>query len=235
MELVSECCLNHQGSLDVALEMVRVTKACGVSICKFQYYLVDVLCADRNCFDAYKLLDRIRLRPQWIPILAEECRKQRVEFMCTAFCKNSIEQIAPHVKRFKIASPEVNLEFVKHVASYGKPIVISNGKASQETLDAIFDSVTVPITVLVCVSKYPARIEDYDLSDMDRIRKRYGSKVGLSDHTQTLTLSIDAAKKGADMIERHFTLSKNTPDEVVSLYPTELLKLSQILKEVKNV
>jgi sialic acid synthase SpsE len=234
MELVSECCVNHQGFLDVALEMIRMSKACGCSIIKFQFYYPDILCADRNCFDAYKLLDKVKLRPQWLPILADECKRKHIEFLCTGFCKYSIEQIAPYVSRFKIASPEVTVDFVKHVSSYGKPIIISNGKASQETLDAIFDAVKVPITLLLCVSKYPAEISDYDLRDMDKFRKRYGCKVGLSDHTQSLALSIEAAKRGADMIERHFTLTKNTPDECVSLYPQELLKLSQILREVRN-
>lgn len=233
--LIAEAGVNHNGNLSVAIEMVRIAKACNCSAIKFQFYYPDILCADRNCFDAYKLLDKVKLRPQWIPILAEECKRQRMEFMCTGFCRYSIEHIAQYVSRFKIASPEVTIDFVKHVASYGKPVIISNGNASQKTLDAIFDTVTVPITLLLCVSKYPAEIADYKLSDMDKFRKRYGCKVGLSDHTQGLTLSIEAAKRGADMIERHFTLTKNTPDECVSLYPQELLKLSQILKEEKNV
>jgi sialic acid synthase SpsE len=146
-----------------------------------------------------------------------------------------VEAVAPFVSRFKIASPEAaNLDFVRHVASYGKPIIISNGKIDSRGLDTIFDSVTVPVSILLCVSKYPAEIGDYDLRDMDRLKKQYSCKAGLSDHTQGLSLSIDAAKKGADIIERHFTLTKGTPDECVSLFPQELLKLNQIIKEIKN-
>jgi len=231
MEIIAEVGLNHGGNLNKALEMTRVAKECGASIVKFQFYYTDVLCVNRNCFDAYKLLDKIRMRPQWIPILADECKQQGVEFLCTAFCKYSIETIAPYVQRFKIASPEVaNLEFVKHVASYGKPLILSNGKITLEGLEKIFDVVSVPISILLCVSKYPAAIGEYDLTDIHKLKKHFKCPVGLSDHTQGLSLSIKAAEMGADIIERHFMTDKSAVDVAVSLMPNEFLKLTDIIR-----
>ncbi|MDD5065028.1 MAG: N-acetylneuraminate synthase family protein [Phycisphaerae bacterium] len=237
MELISECCLNHGGNLDTALEMIRVTRACGVGIAKFQFYYPDILCADRNCFDAYKLLDKIKLRPQWIPILAEECKRQRVEFLCTGFCKYSIEAISKYVSRFKIASPEVkNLSFLKNVASYGKPMIISTGRVTHEELDKIFETITVPITLLYCRSLYPALPGDYDLKEIDRLRDCYKCKVGVSCHCIGIKNAIDAVKyHKADMVEKHFMLSgQKCVDAAVSIEPQELLKLNQIIKEIGN-
>jgi sialic acid synthase SpsE len=113
MDIISEIGLNHGGDLNKAIEMIRISKECNCSTVKFQFYYPEILCTDRNCFDSYKLLDKIKMRPQWIPILADECRRHRIEFLVTPFCKYSVEQIAPYVSRFKIASPEAcNLEFV---------------------------------------------------------------------------------------------------------------------------
>jgi len=93
MEIISEIGLNHGGSLNKAIEMIRISKECGVDCCKFQFYYTDIICADRDCFDSYKLLDKIKVHPSWIPILADECERQGVEFLCTPFCRFSADQV----------------------------------------------------------------------------------------------------------------------------------------------
>jgi sialic acid synthase SpsE len=235
-ELIAEACLNHNGDLSKALELISVAKACNCPTIKFQYYFAEILCANRNNFDAYKLLDRVKLRPQWIPILAEECKRQRIELLVTPFCKYSAEDVAEHVKRFKVASPEVkDLSFLKELESYGKPLILSTGKVTYEDLDRIFDEIKVPISLLYCKSLYPSLPSDYDLHEIDRLKKRYRCKVGVSCHCTGIKNAVDAARHNADIIEKHFMLQGvKCPDEAVSLEPATLLKLSQILKEVKN-
>lgn len=234
MDIISEIGLNHGGNLNKAIDMIHIAKECGADTCKFQYFLVDILCADRNDYSAYDLLKKLCPKPQWIPILADECKRAGLEFLCTVFCKYSAEEIEPYVKRFKIASPEAaNLEFVKHVAWYGKPLVVSTGKVTYEQLDAIFDAVTVPITLLYCRSLYPALPSDYDLEEIDRLRKRYSCKVGLSCHCAGILNAINAVKKHkADVIEKHFMLKNDNKcvDSKVSLEPDEFLKMTQIIR-----
>jgi sialic acid synthase SpsE len=234
MDIIAEIGLAHDGKLNKAIDMIRIAKEFGARTCKFQYYLVDFLCADRNDYAAYDLLKRLCPKPQWIPILADECERQGLEFLCTAFCKYSAEEIEPYVKRFKIASPEAaNLDFVKHVAGYGKPLIISTGKVTDEQLDAIFDAVTVPITLLYCRSLYPASISDYNLSEIDRLRKRYKCKVGISCHCAGICNAIDAVKKhGAEVVEKHFMMKNDDKcvDFKVSLEPDTFLKMTQIIR-----
>jgi sialic acid synthase SpsE len=234
MDIIAEIGLAHDGKLNKAIDMIRIAKESGAGTCKFQYYLVDILCADRNDYTAYDLLKRLCPKPQWIPILADECERQGVEFLCAAFCKYSTEEIEPYVKRFKIASPEAaNIDFVRHVAGYGKPLIISTGKITDEQLDRIFDTVTVPITLLYCRSMYPALPSDYNLSEIDRLRKRYNCTVGISCHCAGICNAIDAVKKhGAEVVEKHFMLKNDTKcvDSAVSVEPDTFLKMTQIIR-----
>ena len=232
MEIVAECGINHNGDLDTAIELIYAAKECGADVVKFQYFMPEILCANRNNYDALDILRKNKMHYHWLPILKKECDKLRIEFLCTPFCKFTAEDVEPHVKRFKIAATEVNLEFVKEVAKYGKPLILSVGKVSQKELDKIMSEVNVPVTLLYCVVKYPALPEDYDLTELDRLRKRYKVPIGLSDHTQGIKTAIEAAKKyNADVIEKHFMLEDgNCIDKEVSLTPKELLKLINIIR-----
>jgi sialic acid synthase SpsE len=233
MDIIAEAGLNHDGNLNKAIDMIRIAKESGANIVKFQYYLVDFLCAYRNDYSAYDLLKRLCPKPQWIPILADECERQGLEFLCTAFCRYSVEEIAQYVRRFKIASPEAaNLDFVRHVAEYGKPLIISTGKIGDEQIRKILDAVTVPVTLLVCVSRYPALPSEYKLSEIKRLKKKFGVSVGVSCHCQGIKNALEAVNKGAEVIEKHFMLKNDTKcvDSAVSLEPDTFLKLTQIIR-----
>jgi len=228
MKIIAEAGVNHNGNLNKAVEMVKAASEARAQYVKFQFYYPDILCVNRNNFDAYKLLDKVKMHPHWIPILAEECKRAGIEFLCTAFCPYSVEMIAPYVNMFKIASPEVaDLNFIKEVAKYGKPLILSTGKVGDRELDKIFDNITNEIILLYCVSKYPSTESDYNLDEMERLRRRYGVKVGLSSHCKDIKVSLEAAKLGASFIEQHFMLERGCPDEPVSLFPWELKKLTE--------
>ena len=164
--------------------------------------------------------------------MKQECDRCNLEFSCTAFCKWSAEIIAPYVKSFKIGSLEVpDMDFIKNVAAYGKPLILSCGKVTYEQLDRIFDVVDNEIILLYCVVKYPCSPDEVDLSEMDRLRKRYHCKVGFSDHTKSISKAIEAADKGAYLIEKHFMLEDgNAIDAAVSLTPSDFLKMTRRIK-----
>lgn len=230
-KVIAEAGLNHNGDYNKAIDMISAAKIAGADIVKFQFYYPDTLCLNRNDFSAYKLLDKIKMHPSWIKPLADECKRLNVEFLVTPFCRFSAQEINPFVKRFKIASPEAaNLEFVKTLAEYGKPLIISTGKIGDRELDAIFNNVLNDITLLYCVSKYPAVVADYDLNEIDRLRKKYGVSVGLSDHTAGIRLSLQAAEKGVCIIEKHFTTTSNCVDKDLSLLPQDFKKMTDWIR-----
>lgn len=233
-KVVAEIGINHGGNFNKAIEMIKAAKECGAKTAKFQYYMTDTLCLNRDCYSAYNILEKNKMHPQWIKPLKAECDRVGIEFSCTTFCEYTAEDIAPYVKEFKVASPEVcNPKFIKALAAYGKPIIVSTGKATYEDLDRVFD-ITDKVTILYCVSKYPALPEEYDLEEMNRLVSRYRCKVGLSDHTQGLKVSIEAAQAGVAMIERHFKLDNNCVDAEVSLMPYELKDLCRQVKELNR-
>jgi sialic acid synthase SpsE len=231
MEIISEIGLNHGGSLEKAMEMIRISKECGANVTKFQFYYPDILCANRNCFDSYKLLDKIKMHPSWIPFLAAECKRWGIEFLCTAFDRFSAEAIEPYIKRFKVASPEVaDLNYLKFLAVFEKPLILSTGKVTDEQLDRIFDEIKVPIELLYCISKYPALTSDYRLSEIKRLKKRYGCKVGVSCHCAGIKNALDAVDKGADIVEKHFKLNDDCVDSAVSILPCDMKKMCEIIR-----
>ncbi|MFA5208455.1 MAG: N-acetylneuraminate synthase family protein [Candidatus Paceibacterota bacterium] len=234
MDIIAEIGLNHDGNLNKAIDMIRIAKECNCSTVKFQYYLIDILCADRNDYTAYDLLKRLCPKPQWIPILADECERQGLEFLITPFCRYSAEAIYPYVKRIKVASPEVaNLRYLEFLSTLGKHLVLSTGKVNDEQLDRIFDTLKVPISLLYCVSKYPSFPSDYNLSEISRLRDRYKCKVGISCHCAGIRNAIDAVKlHGAEIVEKHFKIDENCVDAAVSLNPGEFAKMANIIKGI---
>ena len=232
-KVVCEIGLNHNGDFNRAIEMIRMAKECGAHVAKFQYFDVDVLCVQRNDFNNYNLLKKICPRPQWLPMLKKECDRAGIEFACTVFCKYSAQDVNPYVKSFKVASPEVlDIPFLKELAAYKKPLILSTGKATFDDLDRIFREVTDNIILLYCVSKYPAEVDDYSLNMIDKLKERYKVPVGISDHTRDIDFSIAAADKGVFMIEKHFKYDEDCVDAAVSLNPAQLTELTRAVRHL---
>jgi len=232
-KIVAEAGLNHNGEFPKALEMIKVAKECGCDAIKFQYFDPDILCVNRNDFTNYNLLKKICPRPQWIPLLKKECDRARIEFACTVFCKYSAQDVAPYVKSFKVASPEVlDIPFLKELAAYKKTLVLSTGKATFDDLDRVFREVTDNVILLYCVSKYPAEVDDYSVGMVDRLRERYKVPIGISDHTRDIDFSIAAADKGVFMIEKHFKCDEDCVDAAVSLNPAQLAELTRAVRHI---
>lgn len=233
MRTCAEIGINHGGSFTKCIEMVQEAYRCGCDCVKTQLYYTDTICLNRDCFQAYTLLEKNKTHPSWLPLIKTECDNLGIEFICTPFCRYSAEEVAPYVNLFKVASPEVcDLGFIKHLMTYNKPLILSTGKTTPKQLDDIFDIATVPIILLYCVSKYPAMPEDYDLNAIDALKSKYRCPVGLSDHTTGLTLSKLAIDKGAYMIERHFKLDNKCIDAAVSITPKGMLELTKYSKYV---
>jgi N,N'-diacetyllegionaminate synthase len=141
------------------------------------------------------------------------------------------------VPLFKIASGEItNHPFLAHVARKEKPIILSTGMSTLDEVAAAIDVLKKAgcerPALLHCVSSYPAVPEDANLRALDTLREAFGGRVGFSDHTPGLLVSVCAAARGAAIIEKHFTLDKSLPgpDHRMSLSPAELKELSSALR-----
>jgi N-acetylneuraminate synthase len=140
------------------------------------------------------------------------------------------------VARHKIPSGEVtNLGLVRAAASTGKPVLLSSGMSSWEELDAAVSAAGDDVTVLQCTSAYPTPPERVGLNLLDELRQRYGRPVGLSDHTVGPYAAFAAVALGAEVVEKHFTLSREAygPDAALALEPDELEELVDGVREIE--
>ena len=146
------------------------------------------------------------------------------------------------VNAFKIASADlVNLPLIKHVAKKNKPIIISTGMSKISEIDDAIETVRSTgnrnLAVLHCNSSYPSTHSEVNLKFMNNLKSLYNIPVGFSDHTTDLLASKSAICLGADIIERHFTLSKRMegPDHILSSDQKEIADLVNSKNFIKNL
>jgi N-acetylneuraminate synthase len=240
--IIAEAGVNHDGSIDKALELVRVAAAAGADIVKFQTYSADRVCSPAAPKAAYQIettgadesqyamLKRLELAAGDYPQLIAECARLGIEFLSTPFDEPAADFLAElGVRRFKIPSGETtNLPFLRYVAGLGKPMILSTGMCDLEevgmAVEAIRASGNPPLTILHCVTAYPAAAADCNLRAMATMAEAFGVPVGFSDHTLGRDVSLAAVALGASVVEKHFTLDPNDegPDHRASLAPEEL-------------
>ncbi len=252
--IIAEVGQNHQGDLNIAREYIRIFAFEGADAIKFQTrnnkYLFsqdayDAPYASENAFaDTYGAhRELLELKPEWLPILKEDCAKYGVKFMSTPFDEPSLELLKQiDVDILKVASFDLgNLPFIHKIASLGKPVVMSvgGGKADQirssvETLLAHHDEVAI----LHCVSEYPCEYNRLGLDGIEILISEFpGCTIGSSDHYNGILSGPIAYLKGARVFEKHVTLnraSKGT-DHSFALEPEGFRKFVRDIKRVRHM
>lgn len=179
---------------------------------------------------------------EWLPRLAEECRAAGVEWMCTVFEPQHVPLIDPHVKRHKVASFELrHRALLKAVAATGKPVILSTGASSGSDISdaaaAMDDESLERLTLLHCVSAYPAPLEAMNL----RVLAEWApadTAYGLSDHTapDTAVAAVVAVALGAGLVECHVTLEhdQQSPDASFSRDPFQLVAYVEAIRQAEE-
>lgn len=251
--VIAEAGVNHNGSLDLALKMVKEAANAGADYVKFQTFKAEKLVASSapkaeyqkaNCNDGdgtqLSMLKKLELSEKDFISIAEECKKEGIGFMSTPFDEDSIEFLSMlGMDYWKIPSGEItNLPYLRHIASKGGKIILSTGMS---TLSEVMDAVGVlekngtpksAITLLHCTTQYPTPPSEVNLRAMDTLRSLGCSGVGYSDHTEGIVIPIAATALGARLIEKHFTLDRNMPgpDHKASLNPLQLAEMVRAIR-----
>jgi sialic acid synthase SpsE len=214
VEFVAEVSSNHHRDLARCLAFIDSAAAIGSSAVKFQLFRIDELFAP----EALAHNPGLRQRAAWelpvafLPALADRCRARRVRFGCTPFYLAAVDTLVPHVDFLKIASYELLwTELLQRCAASGKPVVLATGMA---TLDEIARAVETlrtadcrDLTLLHCVSGYPAPVGECNLAAIQTIARACGCRVGWSDHSVSPAVIYRAIHRwGASMIEYHLDL-----------------------------
>jgi pseudaminic acid synthase len=242
---VAEISANHGQDFNQAVRLVKEAKKAGADAVKFQTFTADTMTLDVNNKHfrvkhpkwggqtLYQLYQKGTMPWSWFKKLKKVAKEEGIVFFSAAFDKTAVdllEDIGTPIH--KVASFElVDLPLIEYMAKTGKPLIMSTGMAS---LAEIEQAVTTArragaknITLLKCVSSYPADPKDMNLRTIPDLIKRFRCHAGLSDHSMGIAVSVGAVCLGATVIEKHFTLSRKirTTDSFFSLEPREFKEM----------
>lgn len=213
-QFVAEVSSNHHRDVDRCKQFIETAAQIGCDAVKFQLFKIDELFAP----EILEKSENHRKRAQWelpkefLPELKACCEANNIEFSCTPFYLAAVDELAPYVDFFKIASYELMWnDLLAKCAKTGLPVVISTGMATLEEVDVAVNCLREngceDFTLLHCVSAYPTPAEMANLATIETMRKRYNCKVGWSDHTVSPAVLNRAVHRwGATMVEFHLDL-----------------------------
>ncbi len=275
--VVAEAGVNHNGSLETALELVDVAAEVGADVVKFQTFKARHL-ASRSAPNAeyqermmpgggsqLEMLRRLELDEEAHRKLIARCRDRDIEFLSTPFDLESLKLLHEvcDLPRLKLGSGDLtNAPLLFAAAETGRPIILSTGMASLDEVtealgvlacgyqrlspspaafSAAFESsagqamLRRNVTILHATTEYPAPFDEVNLRALDTLRSTFGLPVGLSDHTVGIAIAVAAAGRGAEVLEKHFTLDRSLPgpDHQASLEPKELRALVKAVRQVE--
>ncbi len=244
--IIAEIGMTHDGSLGLASKLTESAIKSGANVIKYQWHIAE----EETTIDApsppyfknetrFSYFKRTEFSIEKFKSLVKQCIDASVIPCVSVFSIESLQRaIKAGFKIIKIPSGEVtNVPLLREIALKEIPVIISSGMSNWEELDnAINIFKNSNLCVLQCTSMYPTPPEKVGLNILLELKKRYDIPYGLSDHTLSGATSISAVTLGAQVIEKHFTISKKLygPDARFSLEPKEFKKLVEDINYVKK-
>ena len=251
--IIAEAGVNHNGDIKLAKELIDVAVNAGVDAVKFQTWKTELLVSKKAEManyqkentgiveSQYQMLKKLELSYDEFIELKAYCDSKKILFLSTPDEEESADFLNELQQIFKIGSAELtNFPFLRHIASFGKNVIISTGMGTMDEIDLALKCLMnsglsrEQITVLHATTQYPTPMVEVNLKAMLSIRDKFDVKIGYSDHTLGIEVPIAAVALGARIIEKHYTLDTNLPgpDHKASLNP---LELKQMVKAIRNI
>lgn len=241
--IIAEVGVNHNGRLDLAIEMIERAAAAGADAVKFQNWVAEDFISDKSQLFTYRsrgeqvtepfydLCKRYELPKAWLPELAAACRRCGVEFLSTPTTEDGIRELLDlGVRVMKNGSDYLShIPLIRAMARQSDALILSTGMAWAKDIDYAVEAVRaanpacVPV-ILHCTSMYPTPPDQVNLRRMLALGERYGCLVGYSDHSEGSAAAVQAVTLGAVVLEKHYTLDHDLegPDHWFSVTPDEL-------------
>ena len=252
---IAEISANHNGSIDKLKKLIKSAKKYGADAVKLQTYTADMMTLNtknkkflikdgiwKNKY-LWNLYDNCKTPLSWHKEIFDYALREKIFCFSSPFSKEAVDFLEKFNPQFyKIASFEItDLPLIKRVAETKKHVIISTGMANLSEISAAFNCAkkygAKKITLLYCVSNYPAKIEDFNLNNISFLKKKFNCSVGLSDHCNDPKLAFAAILAGAEFIEKHIALPGDTsaPDYKFSIKEKEILEYRKSIDEAHKL
>lgn len=255
--IIAEAGVNHNGSLEMAKQLVDKAVEAGVDYVKFQTFKASKLVTKsakqaeyqqknigKGEDSQYQMLKKLELSPEDHEILIAYCKERGIKFFSTAFDFDSIEYLhSLGLGLWKVPSGEVtNYPFLKCIAAYNEKTILSTGMCDMQdvrnAVEALYKNGLCKENLILmhCNTEYPTPFEDVNLRAMLALEDEFKVEVGYSDHTKGIEVPIAAVALGATVIEKHFTLDRTLPgpDHKASLEPDELKAMVSAIRNIEK-
>jgi N,N'-diacetyllegionaminate synthase len=251
--LIAEAGVNHNGSLKIAKQLIDAAFRAGADAVKFQSFRTEEIVTPRAPKADYQkkytgeksqfdMLKKLEFSEEQFLELVKYAKKKGIMFLSTPFDAGSADFLyGTGMPIFKISSGDLtNIPFLRHVAAYKKPVILSTGMSTleeiREAVKAVYSKGNRRLTLLHCTSNYPAEYKDVNLRAMETLSEKFKLPIGYSDHTRGIEVSVAAAAMGARVVEKHFTLDRKLPgpDHKASLEPGELGQMIQCIRNIEK-
>lgn len=253
--IIAELSANHNNDFDLAVKTIEKIAKSGADAVKVQTYKPESLTIDLNSgyfaprsngpwkgYTPWNLYKVASMPYEWQPKLKKIAEKLGLVFFSSPFDKESVDFLESiKVPMYKIASFEINdIPLIEYCASKKKPMIISTGVADIKDIELAISvcrkAGNNDITLLKCTSDYPSKISDANLLTIPDMQKRFGVKIGLSDHTMGSIVPIVATSLGASVVEKHYILNRKAggPDSSFSMEPSEFKEMVDKIRDVEK-
>lgn len=250
--IIAEAGVNHNGRLDLALQLCKAAKEAGVDAVKFQTWKTELIISKDTEMAEYQkenigsnesqfdMLKKMELSYDDFITIKKYCDEIGIQFLSTADESESLDFLCSlNIPFIKLGSGDINnIPYLRYIAQKGLPIIISTGMSTMKDVALAYETLqeagAKDITILHCTTNYPCPMNEVNLNAMLTIKNALKCKVGYSDHTMGIEVPVAAVALGAEVIEKHFTLDRNMegPDHPASLEPKEL---SEMVKQIRNI
>jgi len=243
--VTAEIGINHNGSLELAKQMVEKAVASGADMVKLQSFKTDRLLAQD--VDYYAEIKNLSFSFSQQKELFQHAQKCGAVLFSAPFDTETADLLDElGVPAFKIASMDCNnIPLLRHVGKKGKPVFLATGMADMDEIslavDTLLNEGNDKIVLMHCVADYPTKPEDINLNTMTMLGEKFGLPFGFSDHSPGITNAVAAARLGASVIEKHFALDRKMAEQfpysdyAMSIEPDEMFLLSQFCRDLPAI
>lgn len=252
--IIAEAGVNHNGDVNIAKKLCLAAKEAGANAIKFQTWVTEKIITKnvkqasyqmkntRNENSQFDMLKPLELSYNEFREVKAYCNNIDIQFVSTADEKDSLDfLIEIGIPFIKVGSGDIgNISYLRYIGTKHMPVILSTGMSSLADVEfsvrALRDGGAADIVLLHCTTNYPCPYDSVNLYAMDTLRNAFGLPVGYSDHTIGIEVSIAAVARGAQVIEKHFTLDRSMegPDHLASTEPKEFKKMVEAIRNVEK-